>query len=288
MISNNYLSAFLLICFFSQFSFGQKYSVHKKKHSYIEAIGGINFSIPFIADRYAVLTTVGSNYNEDYLKEYGKINKNLGMQFGIRYSYNFTNSISVISGFGYQTQTFHYMSHYSWINTLENQKFEREMHHNQKVSYFTLPLLARWDMTRSQFMPYVQAGLFFSFRHQAQKEIIFDNTIDGEETEHQISSSGIAPLTDHIRKFNMGLSAGVGINYHTKFATFGIESNFNYGFFKVVNDQERYADHTGFALSYLDVLDQFKLSHINVQLSVSVPINHSVKLNILRRSRYYK
>lgn len=288
MISYKYLSAAILFCFLSPLALSQKYSVHKKKHSYIEATGGINFSLPFVSEQYAVLNTIGSKYDEDYLKEYEKMKSNLGMQFGIRYSYSFTNSISVISGFGYQTQSINYRSHYSWSDTLYLQNFEREMHHAQKISYFTLPILVRWDFLRHQFMPYAQAGLYFNFRHQAQKEILYDNTIDGEKTSNQTSSSGVVPLTNHIKKFNMGVRAGIGLNYYTKFATFGIESSFNYGFFDIVNNEERYADHTGFALSYLDVLDQFKLSHINVQLLVAIPINHSVKLNILRRSRYYR
>jgi hypothetical protein len=286
MSLNTKLSVLLLISFLSQISYGQKYSVHKKKKSYFGLTAGFNFSIPKVTDHYSVLSSVGNSNDESLEKKYDKLGKNTGTQFSARYSYSFTNSISIVAGFGYQTLGFKYFTQYSWNDTIENQNFNREMHHLQKVSYFTFPMLVRWDMTNRQLMPYVQGGIFFDFRHQAKKVIHYDNTIDDEETENQTSSSEIASLTDHTRKFNMGLVGGIGLSYYTKRITFGIESNFRYGFFKVVNDKNRYSDLTGFALQYLDVMDQLKLSNLNVQFSVSIPINHSVSLNTLRRRRY--
>lgn len=286
MSLNAKLSVIVLVSVLSQFAFGQKYTVYKKKKSYFGLSAGFNFSFPKVTDHYTVLSSVGSASAENFEKNYDKFGKNSGAQFGARYSYSFTNSISFIAGFGYESLGFKYFTQYAWADTINNQSFEREMHHLQKISYFNFPLLLRWDMSNGQLMPYVQGGIFMNFRHQAKKEILYDNTIDGEETENQISSSGIVPLSDHIRKFNMGLMGGIGISYYTKRITYGVESNFSYGFLKVVNDKNRYADYTGFALNYLDVLDQLKLSNWNVNFTVSIPINHAVSLNILRRRRY--
>lgn len=284
MSLNKQLLFILLVSLFSQFSFGQNYSVHKKKMSYFGIDAGFNFSFTQVTDRYSIL----SSDEDDFEKTYGKAGKNTGGQFGVRYSYNVTNSLSLTAGFGYQSLGFKYISDYSWIDTLSTQDFSREMHHHQKISYFTFPLMVKYDFTNSQFIPYVQGGIFFDFRHQAKKVIHYDHTIDGKETENQSSSSEMTSITDHTRKFNMGLMGGVGISYYMKRVTFGIESNFRYGFFKVVNDDARYSDLTGFAMQYLDVLDQLRLSNVNVQFTVSIPINHSVSMNILRRSKYYK
>lgn len=288
MILNTKLTIVLLVSLLAQFSLGQKYSVHKKSKSYFGLTGGFNFSFAKATDHYSVLSTEGSTESGVFDKKYDKFGKNKGVQFGIRYNYNFTNSISMIVGFGYQSLGFKYFTDYSWVDTVGNQSFNREMHHLQKISYFTLPIMARWDIGNGQLMPYLQGGIFMDFRHQAKKVINYDNTIDGEETENQLSSSEMVSLTDQIRKFNMGLMAGVGISYYTKFVTFGIESNFRYGFRKVVNDEMRYSDLTGFALQYLDVLDQLKLRNLNLQFTVAIPINHSIEMNILRRKSYRK
>ncbi len=282
------LTVVVLATFLTHFAFGQKYFVHKKKQSYFGLTGGMNFTIPKVTESYSVLSSVESTNNENSTKVYDKFGMNRGMQFGVRYSYNFTNSLSLVAGFGYQSVRTGYFTDFSWMDTVNNEEINREMHHVQRLSYFTLPVMARWDITASQLMPYVQGGVYMDYRHQARKVIHYDNTIDGEETEGQISSSSEVSITDLTRKFNIGFMAGIGIRYHTKYFTFGIESNFRYGFLKVVNDEMRYTDPNGFTLKYLDVLDQFRLSNLNTQLTVSLPINHSIKLNILRRKSYRK
>lgn len=282
------LSFIVLVSLLTQFSFGQKYSVHKKGKSYFGLTGGFNFTLPKATDRYSVLSAVGSNDDGTFDKKYDKFGKNRGAQFGIRLNYNFSNSISMLIGFGYHSYGYNYYTNYSWVDTVGNQSFSREMHHLQKVSYFTLPIMARWELGNGQLKPFLQGGIFMDFRHQAKKIIHYDNTIDEAETENELSSSEMVSLTEQIRKFNMGVMVGIGISYYTKFATFGIESNFRYGFRKIVNDEMRYSDLTGFALNYLDVQDQLKLSNLNLQLTVSIPINHSVEMNILRRKSYRK
>ncbi|MFA7273791.1 MAG: outer membrane beta-barrel protein [Crocinitomicaceae bacterium] len=279
---NKKIAFIFLLSLLSHLSFGQKYSVHREKKSYLGLTGGMNFSFPKVTDKYAVLT---SN-NQVFDKKYDNLFKSSGIQFGIRYSYHFTNSVSIVTGIGYQSVGFKYFTHYSWADTVNQLELNREMHHLQKISYFTLPILARWDLTKGQLKPYVQGGIFLDFRHQAKKVIHYDNTIDGKETENQLSSSAMVSITDYTRKFNLGVMGGIGISYHTKFITFGLESNFRYGFFKIMNDENRYADLNGFALQYLDVLDQMRWRNVNVQLTASIPINNSVHLNILRRRRY--
>jgi hypothetical protein len=219
-------------------------------------------------------------------KDYGKAGKNKGVQFGFRVSYNFTNVLSALTGFGYETVGFNYRTQYSWADTTTNENFNRELFHEQKVSYFSVPLLARYDFSEGQFKPYAQAGFVFNFRQQATKVIHYDNVIDEEQTENQTTSSGLVSITDNTRKFNLGLMAGAGVLYHTKYVTFGVETNFRLGFSPIIEDQTRYADVNGFALKYLDVFDQLKLNNLNVQFSLSVPISNSVTANILRQKRY--
>lgn len=286
MILKTKLPLVLLVCLLSQFSFGQKYYVHKKKKSYFELTGGANVSLPKVTDSYSVLSSAQSTKDEESEKTYDKFMKNIGSQFGVRYSYCISNSISVLGGFGYQSLGFKYYSDYSSTDTVNNQEFAREMHHLQKISYFNVPLMVRWDMASSQLMPYVQGGIYMDFRHLAKKVIRYDNVIDGEVLEEKSATSASVSIADYTRKFNMGVMGGIGIQYHTKYFTFGIEGNFNYGFRKIMKDDNRYYDLNGFALQYLDVLDQMKMSSANVQLTASIPLNHSISQNILRRKRY--
>jgi hypothetical protein len=278
------LSCVTLILSLTQVYHAQNYTVHNKNKTYLSVVGGMNFSLPKVTDRYSVLSSNEDNFD----KEYDKFGKVRGVEFGLRINHYFSNSIALVVGVGYQSLGFNYFTNYSWIDTLQNQEFSREMYHQQRISYFNVPIMAKWDLTKGQLKPFIQGGVYMDFRHQGKKVIYYDNTIDGEVEEKKNSSSPTVPITDYTRKFNIGLIGGVGLNYHTKYFTFGLESNFRFGFNKVMNDENRYADINGFALQYLDVLDQLKLSALNVQLSVSVPLNNAVHSNILRKTKYYK
>jgi hypothetical protein len=277
------LSAVLLLSLLSQISWGQ-FTVEKKRRSYVGLTAGINYSFPTVTDHYSVLTSLTNTENDE--KQYGKFSENMGVQFGIHYSYNFTNTISIVTGLGYRSEAFNYSTQYAWTDTMQSENFEREMHHFQKISYFTMPIMGKWDMTEGKFKPYVQAGIFMNYLHQANKEIRYDNVIDGEETSNQTTSTGAVSISDNIRKFNVGLMGGAGISYYFNSVTIGLEANYRYGFLKVVDDENRYADNNGFALKYLDVLDQLTLSSMNVELTVSAPIGHSFISKFVRRKRY--
>lgn len=279
-------SLIVQVSLISFFSFGQNYYMNKNGKSYFGLTGGVNYTIPKVTDSYSVLTSVEGDEAGIYEKKYDKFGFNRAVQFGIRYNYNFKFGFSIVADFVYQAQSFGYFTDYSWSDTINNQDFEREMHHLQKVSYFSFPLMVRLDFTKSQFMPYVQAGMFMDFRHQAKKVINYDNSIDSKETENQLSSSSEVSITDFMQKFNMGLIGGAGLQYHTKFATFGLESNFRFGFMKVVNDDMRYSDVNGFALQYLDVFDQLKWRNLNFNITVSIPISNGVAMNVLRKRQY--
>jgi hypothetical protein len=266
----------------------KKYTVHRKNKIYIGLLGGMNFSSAHVVKDYSILMTTpqSSSNNADGEKDYQKLFKNKGSQFGLYLSYTFPKNLSVVFEPSYQTSSFNYLTAYSWSDTVNGSDFSTEMMHQQKLSGVNLPLLLRWDFTISQFSPYVQAGIFTNFRLQAKKTIFYDYTIDGEVDKKTADQTGEADLTKHMNKANFGLSAGVGFTYFANYFAISLESNFQYGFRSMVNDQNRYADYTGFSVQYLDVLDQLKLMNLNFQLTVMFPIDNSISLGILRKSRH--
>lgn len=285
----NRISLLLLVFLFSLNGSAQKkYTVHRKDKIYIGLLGGMNFSSTHVVKDYSLLMTTpqSSTNNADAEKDYQKLFKNKGSQFGLYLSYSFSKNLSVVFEPSYQTNSFNYLTAYSWSDTVNGSDFSMEMMHQQKLSGVNLPLLVRYDFTVSQFSPYVQAGIFTNFMHQAKKTIFYDYTIDGEVDKKSADQTGEADLTNHINKANFGLSAGVGFTYFANYFAISLESNFQYGFRSMVNDKNRYADYTGFSAQYLDVLDQLKLMNLNFQLSIMFPIDNSISLGILRKGRH--
>lgn len=277
---------FFSIFFIVQHSQAQtKYTVHREGKTYLGALGGMNFSgVSSVKDYNILMSTPQSANNSE--KDYQGLSKNKGSQFGLYCSYSLTRKLSVVFEPNFQTSSFNYLTSYSWSDTVNGSDYNIEMMHQQKISNINLPLMARWDFSISQFSPYVQAGIFTSFRHHARQNIFYDNTIDGNVDKEKADQTGEADLTQHINKANFGVMAGAGITFFTNYFAISLESNFSYGFRSIVNDKNRYADYTGYSIQYLDVLDQLKLYNLNVQLTVIFPIDNSITLGILRKSKY--
>lgn len=264
----------------------QKYSVHRKDRVFLGVYGGVNYSLPDATEKHAVLVADPQSADGLSEKDYNKLFENGSHQFGMYFLYCMSKRFSLVFQPAYYTERFKYQTAYSWRDTVNYMDFSRELHHDQKIAYFSLPLLVRWDMSLRQVSPYIQLGVYTDFRHRASKSISYDATIDGELNEDQLNSTSSAMATDHFNKFNVGLVGGLGISYFSKYFVIGIESNFRYGLLPVVNERNRYSDQTGFTAQYLDVLDQLKLSNLNFQMKVLFPIDNLRELNILRRSKY--
>ncbi|WP_343636552.1 hypothetical protein [Fluviicola sp.] len=265
-----------------------KYTVHRKNRIYLGITGGMNFSATHVVKDYNLLTTTpqSSSENTNSEKDYQGLFKNKGSQFGLYFSYSFKKNLSIVFQPAYQISSFNYRTAYSWSDTVNEADFAMEMMHQQKVSSVNLPLLVRWDFTVSQFSPYIQGGIFTNFNHQARKTIFYDYTIDEDVDKETADRTGETDFTEHLLKANFGLTAGVGFTYFANYFAISLESNFRYGFRSMVNDQNRYADFTGLSMQYLDVPDQLKFMNLDIQLSVMFPIDNSISLGILRKSRH--
>ncbi len=277
----------MLFCVVVQATAQTSNNVYRKYKLYVGLIGGVNFTLPEIKERHSILVPTDLSGDSPYEKEYGKLYRNMGTQFGFYFSYGLTPKLSLVFQPNYQTYKLNYMTSYGWTDTVNMMDFEQEMKHVQKFSYFTLPVAVRWDFRTKRFSPYVQVGFFTEFRHRGNKTIYYDHTIDEEVDEQSANtSSSDVGITDHINKFNIGPYAGLGIAYNAPYFTIGLEGNFRYGLLDVVNNRNRYSDVTGFAAQYLDVLDQFRLANINVQMKLIFPINNAVNIHLRGRTKY--
>lgn len=282
----SFLSLVILLSFHGMAQ--TKYTVHRKNRIYLGITGGMNFSAAHVVKDYNLLITTpqSSSENANSEKDYQGLFKNKGSQFGLYFSYSFKKNLAIVFQPAYQTSSYNYRTAYSWSDTVNGADFAMEMMHQQKVSAVNLPLLVRWDFTVSQFSPYIQGGIYANFKHRAQKTIFYDYTIDEEVDKETADRTGETDFTEHLLKANFGLTAGVGFTYFANYFAISLESNFRYGFRSMVNDQNRYADFTGLSMQYLDVPDQLKFMNLDIQLTVMFPIDNSISLGILRKSRH--
>ncbi len=282
MIKNKYI--ILIICFvslaFHEVSAQRGRNIERKGKVFLGLYGGVNFTLPIVTERHSIISGIESQ------KDYEPMFNNLGSQFGFIVSYGLTNRLSLVAQPGYYTYNFRYITSYSWQDTISNLPLDKEMHHVQNASYFTIPILLKWDFTVKKFSPYVQVGGFIDILHQSNKFISYDYTIDGLADKNQVQSTPTIGLNNHLNKVNAGVVAGVGISYNAKKVIIGLESNFRFGLVPIVNNRNRYADHTGFAAQHLDVLDQFTLANLNFQITLTFPIGGACSDGMFGRTKY--
>lgn len=282
----NRILLFFTVLMFSYYGQSQNYTVHRQNKVYIGLSGGMNFSKPHVTKDYSLLVGTPQSPEKPGEKSYEPLFKNSGSQFGLYLSFSFAKKFSVVLEPAFQISSFNYRTAYAWTDTVNNSNFAMEMMHQQKLSWVNLPLLVRWDFTMNQFSPYIQAGIFTAFRSHAKKTIFYDYTIDEDVNKKEADRTEEADLTQHINKANFGISAGAGLTFFSNYFAISLESNFRYGFRSIVNDKNRYADHTGFSVQYLDVMDQLKLMNLDIQLTIMFPIDNSIDLGILRKRRH--
>lgn len=277
----------LLFCTLAVYSgFSQKYMVNRKHKAYLGISGAFNFSKSPVVDEYFALIQTSQSMEELMKKEYEPLFKNKGSQLGLYFSFNFMKKLALVFQPSYQVSSFNYVTNLSMSDSVNGTAFAIEMQHLQKLSTIHLPLQVRYDFTTSQFSPFVQGGVVANFRNRANKTIFTDYTIDSEVDLKTADRTEKADITEHFNKFNFGITAGAGITYFSNYFALSFETNFSYHFRKIVNDENRYADFSGFTMQHLDVLDQLRMMNWNFQFTIMFPIDNSISLDILRRKRH--
>jgi len=265
----------------------QDYYVYRKNKVFIGIYGGVNFTMPEVIKSYSVINSDNQPGNEKAYTEFSKLKENMSNQFGFYFTYGLSNQFSLVFKPGYHTYRFNYLTSYSWTDTVEFMNTAKEFKHRQNLSYFTLPVLIRWDLAKKRFTPFIQVGGYCDILHQANKSIFTDATIDGTvDHKNNLSETANQSISKHLKTFSAGVVGGIGLSYYAKSFTIGVECNYRYGLMNIFNDRQRFADHTGFTAEYLDVMDQIKLRNIDVQLVLTFPVHPLPDLNILRRSKY--
>lgn len=264
------------------------YHIYRKNRVFMGVLGGVNFTMPQVLERHSVLVETDGRpdmFEKDY-GDFSDVKKNLGVQFGFFASYSLTNHFSIVFQPQYYAMTYHYMNEYGWTDNVTQMNFFRELLHRQQVNYFSLPLMVKWDWTTSMFSPYLQVGGYVNFRHTANKSIYYDSDVDGEVIrERPEGATEQIGVREYYRKFDAGITGGIGFSIYTPVVTISLETNLRYSFVPAIDPRMRYTDANGLASQYMDVFDQKTLAGINVQAILCFPVDNLRNLNILRKSR---
>ncbi|HTF80363.1 MAG TPA: outer membrane beta-barrel protein, partial [Cytophagales bacterium] len=133
---------------------------------YIGIRGGATLTGTKVEERFSSLISVDSvaeSYDKKY-KNYKRVTAFSGIEFAFTYKSQFTISFQP----SYRRQSFGYSYTNTWYDTSGTYlKLNNKV--DVKLDYISLPLIFRFDFTRTALRPFVMAGIVYDIRAQSYK-----------------------------------------------------------------------------------------------------------------------
>ncbi len=252
-------------------SLAQKKSFDRSKQLIVGVKGGVNFTHPMVLQSHSVFSPTGSSSNGFAPKTYEPIMKNRGFQGGLFLLYRFTNRISAgIEGLFFQYK-YTYSNLYTWADSEEGSTFTLEQNHSNRLHYFEIPALVRYDINIRKFTPYIQGGVYTGFLQSGIAQT------RSTQSSGQVfpSSPTLNPPTetnDRFTKVSFGVIGGAGVSYFAGKVMLSLGGNVRYGILPPTGNLYRYNDQASTSTAYLNVPDNINLLNMELYISIGVPI----------------
>lgn len=265
---------FVLLCM-CYLGFAQKRGGYNSKDPYtftqfyIGIRGGGALTGVKVYDRFSSLISIDSipeNYDKKYVN-YKRLTAFSGFEIAFTYKSQFTISLQP----SYRRQSFGYSYSNGWYDTSGTYlKLKNTV--NIKSDYISLPLILRYDFTKTALRPFIMAGIFYDIRSQSYKTL----TIHAEDTEAGGNSSyqkeQLASTANAIFiRSAIGWLAGAGCSYRLGNIRVIADLSYRSGMHNIVNQKNRYDNifsPTG------DVMDNLKLNQFQFSIGCLFPIKY--------------
>jgi len=241
-----------------------------EKQWWIGLKGGVNLTEATPQQRYSVLTAT-SNYPASQLqKKYTAFNKT-GSQATLEVTFYF-------KGFSFSFQPTYRHSRFTYSNQFEWTDTETVGNHlllNYKqeniIDYADLPLIVKYDLTKTKLRPYVHAGIFYSVLLNATKSVNIEGTDFASGGTNQFSNEAlIVGATDLYNKSYWGLLAGGGADYNLGNVRLVLDISYQRGMSNVTNTSNRFSNDRLSGIG--DAMDDMKINNIVISFGCLFPM----------------
>lgn len=234
--------------------------------------GGVNFSNATVQKSYSVYSYIQDATIGDNEKKYNAFTLP-GLQFGFSVSFEFIRGLSINVLPSYSSYRFSYDNSFRWYDSeAQSKRVTTSYSIETRLQYIDLPLTVKYELSRSSFKPYIQAGGYYSLLTDAIKKV---NTtgIDqasGSDAEINVTELSVG-IEDRTKKGNYGIIGGVGFTYNMGNARVGLEINYRYGLQNLDHGEMKYVDSQLVTGTY-DVPDDYSLNNIELLMQVIIPL----------------
>ncbi len=207
---------------------------------------GVNFSMIDVVNSYSIV------HEDAEATDFSEYNSKTGFQIGAQAEYRAYKNLWVELGLSFRQSQYEHI-----LDSVEN----TTINYSEKLSYFDIPLSAKYFFLDKTFCPYIEAGATFSFVTDALSTTKRDDVKD------------LVNRTDYRNTFMMGYFGGAGISY--KMQGLQVFADFRYVYYpeNVNKEGTRYADDVNvFKYYYID--DDFRLDNLMVSFGVAYVLSY--------------
>ncbi|HEX5172050.1 MAG TPA: outer membrane beta-barrel protein [Cyclobacteriaceae bacterium] len=231
--------------------------------------GGINLTKTAVTTHYSALSP--TNYDPSLTnKEYQEFNE-IGSQVALEVTFYF-KQLSLSFQPTYRQSKFIYTTHYEWTDT-ENAANALTLDYEQvqKTEHMLLPLLVKFDLTKTKLRPYLQAGGFIAFLINADKSVTTSGIDYASGGENEFSTEPIiVGAKDLFASTYYGMIAGAGVNYHQGNVRLNLDISYQYGLTNIASPEGRYSNDRLNGVG--DVMDDLTMDNIVISIGCLFPL----------------
>jgi len=267
-----FVLAFTCFCVSAQ----KSKSFDRKKQLVIGLKGGVNFTQPIVLKSHSVFSPTLNSSHGATSKKYQPLMKNMGFNGGIFLMYRITNRLSVTLEGLYFQYRYSYKNEYMWTDANDGTAFSLQQEQFNRLNYFEIPLMLRYDFTIRRVTPFVQGGIFTGFMHSAVAQTVsrqFSSQLSpSEETKNPLTQTN-----DRYAKVHLGAIGGAGVSFFAGKIMLTLGGNVRYSLLPPTGNLHRYNDQASSSSAYLDVPDHVNFLNLELYFSVGVPVSFSNK-----------
>jgi len=234
--------------------------------------GGINFSNATVQKSYSIYSYVQDATIGDNEKKYNSFTLP-GLHFGFSVSYEFIRGLSINVLPSYTSYRFAYDNSFRWYDSeAQSKRVTTNYTIETRLQYIDLPLTIKYELSRSSFKPYIQAGGYYSLLTDAIKKVNITgiDQASGSDSEINVTELSVG-IEDRTKKGNYGIIGGVGFTYNMGNARVGFEINYRYGLQNLDHGEMKYVDNQLVTGAY-DVPDDYSLNNLELSMQVIIPL----------------
>jgi hypothetical protein len=236
--------------------------------------GGINFSVVFPTSRFSVLQPIDGTGASTGEKDYASVFSNLGYQYGFIGMLRLNKALSLSIEPTFSSYAIRYNSQSSWSSADgQSERIEIATDFTDKLKYFEIPLVLRYELGNGLFRPYLAAGFFYGMLTGASgtAESSTMQYVDNVEVDLENSESA-GDIKGNYITTRLAIFPGAGLFVDLGFATLFAEADYYFGLHNIVNESARFSDQQSIGGDYR-VPDNLKLDNLVINLGILFNIN---------------